>query len=107
MSEENVKELANVIYHEARGESRKGQIAVGYVVLNRKRSPRYPNTLRGVIWQRFQFQNLRYHAGWRRCEDVARAVLEGSAPNPIADCMSFRSNSRRKGRFRIGNHVFF
>ncbi len=103
----SVKELANVIYHEARGESRQGQIAVGYVVLNRVNDPRYPSTIERVIWQRNQFSGIRYHAGWRRCQEVAKAVLEGSVPNPIGNCLSFRSKSRRKGRFRIGNHVFF
>lgn len=107
MSETDVRELANVIYHEARGESRRGQAAVGYVVLNRVADPRYPDTIEGVVWQRAQFQNIRYHAGWRACEDVARAVLTGEAENHVGDSLSFRSYSHRNAQYRIGNHWFW
>ena len=39
--------LARCIYGEARGESYTGQVAVGAVVLNRVRSPEFPNTVAG------------------------------------------------------------
>jgi len=44
--------LAQTMYHEARGESDKGMIAVGNVVMNRTRSGRFPNTPCAVIKQR-------------------------------------------------------
>ena len=47
--------LALNIYHEARGESSVGQLAVGMVTLNRVKSDRYPNTICKVVWQRGQF----------------------------------------------------
>ncbi len=47
--------LARCIYGEARGESYTGQVAVGAVVLNRVRSPQFPNTIAGVIYQRHAF----------------------------------------------------
>ena len=47
--------LARCIYGEARGESYTGQVAVGAVVLNRVRSPEFPNTVAGVIYQRHAF----------------------------------------------------
>lgn len=43
--------LAMNIYHEARGDSRLGQRAVGYVTLNRVYDARYPNTICDVIYQ--------------------------------------------------------
>lgn len=43
--------LAEAIYHEARGESIEGQLAVAKVILNRKSSNRYPNTVCKVINQ--------------------------------------------------------
>ncbi|MAD95733.1 MAG: hypothetical protein CMB99_00150 [Flavobacteriaceae bacterium] len=107
MTETDVKELANIIYHEARGESRRGQIAVGHVVLNRVADPRYPNTVKGVAWQRFQFSNLRYHNGWRRFEQMARDLLSGNLENPVGRALSFRAFSHRKARIRIGNHWFW
>ena len=50
--EDEVYWLARIISAEARGEPFLGQIAVGNVVLNRVRSPYYPNTIYGVIFDR-------------------------------------------------------
>lgn len=49
--------LANAVYFESRGETAKGQAAVAQVVLNRVRSPAYPKTICGVVYQ---------NDGWRR-----------------------------------------
>ena len=43
--------LAVNIYHEARGESKDGQIAVAFVTLNRVKSNSYPDTICGVVYQ--------------------------------------------------------
>lgn len=43
--------LARLINGEARGEPYEGQVAVGAVVLNRVRNPKFPNTVAGVIYQ--------------------------------------------------------
>ncbi len=43
--------LAEALYHEARGESVKGQFAVAEVILNRVDSARFPDTICGVIHQ--------------------------------------------------------
>ncbi len=50
--------LARLIYAEARGESYKGKVAVGAVVLNRVRSSQFPNTLSGVIYQKNAFESV-------------------------------------------------
>ena len=47
--------LARCIYGEARGECYEGQVAVGAVVLNRVKSPSFPNTVSGVIYQKGAF----------------------------------------------------
>lgn len=47
--------LAKCIYAEARGESYTGQVAVGAVILNRVKSPSFPNTIAGVIYQKGAF----------------------------------------------------
>ena len=47
--------LAKGIYAEARGESCTGQVAVGAVILNRVASPKFPNTISGVIYQKNAF----------------------------------------------------
>ncbi|TQM92265.1 cell wall hydrolase [Roseinatronobacter monicus] len=43
--------LAKAIYHEARGESLRGQFAVTEVILNRVDSPQFPNSVCGVVYQ--------------------------------------------------------
>lgn len=47
--------LARTIYGEGRGEPYTGQVAIGAVVLNRVRSPQFPNTISGVVYQRHAF----------------------------------------------------
>jgi spore germination cell wall hydrolase CwlJ-like protein len=49
--EREVRCMATAIYFESRGEPTRGQIAVGQVVMNRIRSPIYPKTICGVIYQ--------------------------------------------------------
>ncbi len=43
--------VARLINGEARGEPYEGQVAVGAVILNRTRDPRFPSTIAGVIYQ--------------------------------------------------------
>ena len=43
--------LAQAIYHEARGESEAGQLAVANVIINRAFSKKYPSTICGVVFQ--------------------------------------------------------
>lgn len=43
--------LAKIVYGEARGEVFEGQVAIAAVVLNRVRSPLFPNTVAGVIYE--------------------------------------------------------
>ena len=54
-SNADIELLARLIYGEARGESYVGQVAVGAVVLNRIKSASFPNTMSGVIYQRYAF----------------------------------------------------
>jgi len=51
VSKEDVELLTRVIHGEARGENFEGQVAVGAVVLNRLKDPRFPKTIRAVVYQ--------------------------------------------------------
>lgn len=51
VSKEDLELLTRVIYGEARGEDFEGQVAVGAVVLNRLKDPRFPKTMREIIYQ--------------------------------------------------------
>ena len=50
--------MARAINGEARGEPYEGQVAVGAVILNRVKSPKFPNTIAGVIYQSGAFTAL-------------------------------------------------
>lgn len=54
-TEKDLNCLALNIYFEAYEESIKGQLAVGLVTLNRVKSPYFPNTVCGVVYQHKQF----------------------------------------------------
>ena len=108
--------MALNIYHEARGETLVGQRAVAHVILNRKKSGRFPNTICAVTWQRSQFSWTvrpvgslmpREQAAWERCQRIALSVIAGEA-DPTNGAIYF-SSGRTAGRgrsMRIGNHVF-
>lgn len=54
-SESDVYLLARTIYAEGRGEPYAGQVAIGAVIMNRIRSPKFPNTVAGVVYQKHAF----------------------------------------------------
>lgn len=54
-SESDVYLLAKTIYAEGRGEPYVGQVAIGAVVMNRIKSPDFPNTVSGVVYQKHAF----------------------------------------------------
>lgn len=69
--------LALNVYHEARGEPFLAQVDVANVVLNRVESPRFPNTIRGVIGQGGERRN-RCQFSWY-CDGESDAVTEVGA----------------------------
>ena len=110
----DVKRMAAIIWCEARGESYEGQVAVGTVVMNRVESPRFPNTIEGVISQKGQFSP--YKSGkyaialsmenmQQSCIDAAIEVIEKGTR--LGPWLFFRmKNGIINGTF-IGNHVFY
>ncbi len=115
-SEADLQLLARLIYGEARGESYVGQVAVGAVVMNRIRSSSFPNTMSGVIYQRYAFTavddgqiNLSPNATARK---AAQDAMNGWDPtygaiyyyNPKTATSSWIFS--RKTTVVIGNHVF-
>ena len=65
--------LAQAIYHEARGESAAGQLAVANVIVNRARSGKFPSTLCGVIYQNAD-------KGFHRCQFTFACDGRNDAP---------------------------
>lgn len=52
--EEEIECLAQNIYYEARGEPKKGKIAVGHVTLNRVKNKNYPDSVCEVVTQKYK-----------------------------------------------------
>lgn len=117
LDREDIILLARVIHGEARGESFRGQVGVGAVILNRVESDKFPGTIREVILEDGQFScifdgQINYYPSETTLE-AARAALLGYDPtrgalffyNPsIATNLAWISG--RTVAIRIGNHVF-
>lgn len=58
-SSADLKLMSSIIFCEAGSESYAGKLAVGIVVKNRVESGRFPNSLRGVVYQKYQFGPVR------------------------------------------------
>jgi len=114
---EDVELLARLIAAEAQGEPYVGQVAVGAVVLNRVKSPGFPNTLSGVIYQPRAFESVSNGLIWRRTPTAeayraARDALNGW--DPTYGALFFWNPNKpvspwvwtRQIIVRIGNHVF-
>lgn len=103
--------LSSVIHHEARGESRQGQIAVAQVVMNRVKDKRWPNTVCAVVKQPKQFSWYPRKGMTNAKSKLARTVILGRTNNPIGRSTHFRSDRGRWKRLRfviqIGKHRFF
>ena len=80
--------LARTIYHEARGASQLDQRAVGHVVMNRKESNRFPNSICSIVYQRNEFTwtktnpSVKEWRAWERSKSLSEAILEGSTVDP-------------------------
>ena len=108
--------LAKCVYAEARGETYQGQVAVAAVVLNRVKSPDFPNTVAGVIYQPWAFTSVT--DGQIKLEpnqsayNAARDALNGW--DPTYGCLYYYNANtatskwifNRRTVVTIGNHVF-
>ena len=113
--------LTRIVYHEAGNQKLDGKVAVANVVLNRKASDMFPNTVHDVIYDThsgIQFITKSDKSIFRtptaECELAAKLALEGyvTAPN----CLFFATKrahqycwaSRHRQVYAvIGDHVFY
>lgn len=121
--------LAKTIWFEAKGEPERGQIAVGHVVLNRTKDPRFPNTVCGVVTQSVKGKkswSCQFHwycdgksdavkdqKAFAKIVELARRVLSEETVNPIGNSLFFHATyvaqqkKRYSTRFKVGNHIFY
>jgi len=80
--------LTTAIYHESRGESKEGQIAVASVIMNRTRSDFFPETVCEVVYQPKQFSDIEkskpnYHSKeWTEALKIAIVSYLGLVKDP-------------------------
>ncbi|MGE5155099.1 MAG: cell wall hydrolase [Bdellovibrio bacteriovorus] len=128
VQEESVRCLALNIYHEARAEPEKGQLAVAAVTLNRVASPAFPNSVCKVVKQGGKKRNgcqfswwcdrhpdePREAEAWRRALELSRKALGGEISDPTDGALYYHA-TRVKPRWarsfartgKIGRHLFY
>lgn len=123
--------LAFNVFHEARGESRKGQEAVAWVTMNRVSSDAYPNNICDVVKQKKQFswykgpESLRINwkrkaevKAWKQAQEFATDFLakyeHGRINDPTRGAMFYHNADVRPywididyHTVTIGNHTFY
>ena len=117
--------IAVAVYHEARGESLDGQLAVARVIMNRAASGKYPSSWCGVVKQPWQFSfvnprsgNIPYvdqaSAPWRKALGVTRLAVANVVPSVSNDVLWYHATyvapswGRRLNRAQqIGTHIFY
>lgn len=112
---ENVALFAAILECEAGSTNYSGLLAVATVIMNRVESPRFPNTLKGVIYQSGQFSpawtgrlDKVLERGPRPlCYTAAKAALNGARYAPVKHCYFFRSASTGVSGINVGGNVFF
>lgn len=121
--------LTQAIYYEAASEPDEGQRAVAQVVLNRVRSPAYPHSVCGVVFQdsartdhkcQFTFAcdgalaRRPSVAGWARAGKVAREALAGMSFAPVGMATHYHTlavspfwSSSLQPVAVVGAHIFY
>lgn len=122
--------VARTVYGEARGEKKKGKIAVAWVIRNRVEKPRWWGwTYREVCLKPYQFSCwnpgdpnrekclavMWYDPTYQACLEAAVEVMNGEVDDPTDGATSYVASyiplpewtSRMALTKRIGNHVFF
>lgn len=119
--------LALALYWEARGESRRGMVAVGWTILNRSRNPEFPSTPCDVVfeggeqapcqfswWCDGKSDRPRDRDSWIRARVIAARLLTDPPLDPTGGALFFHSTSislpwtrPRRRTVRIGHHIFY
>ena len=117
--------IAVAVYHEARGESLEGQLAVAKVIMNRAASGKYPTSWCAVVKQPWQFSFVNPRTGympsvdedsqsWRNALGVTRLAVANAVPSLPTDCLWYHADyvapswGKRLSRVqKIGAHIFY
>lgn len=126
LSDSDIEILQRIVEAEATGESTKGKILVANVILNRVKDDKFPDTVKGVVFQKdgntYQFSPIKDNRYWSVTisKDTVTAVeraLQGEDYSQGALYFSARSRADKnsmswfdrnlKFLFKYGEHEFF
>ena len=107
--------FAAILECEAGSTNYDGLLAVATVIMNRKESPKYPNTITGVIYQKGQFSptwsgkldKVLQRGAKPLCYTVAKDALNGKRHSAVKNCYQFRASWTGHSGIVIGGNVFF
>jgi len=115
-SQDDVYWLSRAVYGEARGEPYTGQVAVAAVVINRTKNSQFPQTIKGVIFQKAAFTAVSDGQIYLTPNDTAiRAAREALAgADPSGGALYYWNPVKATNKWiwtrtiinTIGNHVF-
>lgn len=110
VSKADIDTMAKLVYLEARGEPYKGQVAVAEVIINRVLSKSFPNTVNGVVYQKYQFTPASRIPSTTATQTQYNAVYDALTGNGVLNNRKvvYFSVGSCCGRYytTIGNHVF-
>ncbi|TVY10597.1 spore cortex-lytic enzyme [Paenibacillus cremeus] len=116
LSQQDINLMANAVNGEARGEPFIGQVAVAAVILNRVKSPSFPNTVSGVIFQPGAFTAVADGQIWLTPnESSKKAVMEAvNGSDPSGGCIYYFNPETATSAWiwsrpqvkQIGKHIF-
>lgn len=116
LSENDLKIMSNAVYGEARGEPFEGQVAVAAVILNRVKSPSFPNTVSGVIFQPRAFTAVADGQIWLEPNETARKAVQQALNgwDPSGGCLYYFNPETATSKWiwtraqvkTIGKHIF-
>ncbi|MEC0183327.1 spore cortex-lytic enzyme [Paenibacillus peoriae] len=116
LSENDLKIMANAVYGESRGEPFEGQVAVAAVILNRVKSPSFPNTPSGVIFQPGAFTAVADGQIWLTPNETAQKAVRQALNgwDPSGGCIYYFNPKTATSKWiwsrpqvkTIGEHIF-
>jgi len=118
--------MAKNIYHESRGESDRGMIAVAEVTMNRVKSNRFPDSVCEVVYSPYAFswvgvieeepslESVIDQESWKKANVIAQYAVTGMSPNYTKGSTHYHSDevlpywaNEFDHVTTIGNHLFY
>lgn len=108
--------LVRVVSAEAQGEPYEGQVAVASVILNRLKSPLFPSTIEGIIFEKGAFESVQNGMIWKEPAQSAYQAVYAAIRgwDPTGGALFFYNPKTAASKWmttrtviaRIGAHVF-